>query len=282
MNGEAILFWLFAFLTCGGALAVVFTQNVVRMAFWLIISLGSVSALFFLANADFVAAAQLIIYVGGTVILLIFGVMLTASGPNSKIKTSPAEILTAGAIGAIFFSMLLSTVASVDWNSTRIKLVDITTEKFEEVKKAEAKSNELLENAYSFNELRKVYQLDAKQYHQNTKQPLTNAELTQLDRLWVKHGLTFVPHSDKGGTTRPLGMSFLGVRPDRDLGKSGSQIISPGFVMPARKSIGGTTSVLSTGYLLPFEIVSVHLLVVLIGASYLARAKRRVQVEDDK
>ncbi len=34
---------------------------------------------------------------------------------------------------------------------------------------------------------------------------------------------------------------------------------------------------LSSGYLLPFEIVSVHLLVVLIGAAYLARAKRRVE-----
>ena len=36
---------------------------------------------------------------------------------------------------------------------------------------------------------------------------------------------------------------------------------------------------LGTGYLLPFEVVSVHLLVVLVGAAYLARAKRRVAAE---
>ena len=40
--------------------------------------------------------------------------------------------------------------------------------------------------------------------------------------------------------------------------------------------VGGHHGELSTGYLLPFEIVSVHLLVVLIGAAYLARAKRRI------
>jgi hypothetical protein len=50
-------------------------------------------------------------------------------------------------------------------------------------------------------------------------------------------------------------MSFLGARPDRDLSTDKTR--------------------LSPGYLLPFEIVSVHLLVVLIGAAYLARAKRR-------
>ena len=52
-------------------------------------------------------------------------------------------------------------------------------------------------------------------------------------------------------------MSFLGLRPDKDLDRKGA------------------SSGLSTGYLLPFEIVSVHLLVVLVGAAYLARAKRR-------
>ena len=49
-------------------------------------------------------------------------------------------------------------------------------------------------------------------------------------------------------------MSLLGLRPDRDLDGDGDQK--------------------SAAYLLPFEIVSVHLLVVLIGAAYLARAKR--------
>ena len=59
----------------------------------------------------------------------------------------------------------------------------------------------------------------------------------------------------EGSTLRPLGLSLLGARPELDLGSGASS--------------------LSTGYLLPFEIASVHLLVVLVGAAYLARAKRR-------
>ena len=77
------LFLLFATSTCLGAIAVVISQSVVRMAFWLVVSLGSVAGLFFLADADFVAATQLLIYVGGTLVLLIFGIMLTPSGPRS-------------------------------------------------------------------------------------------------------------------------------------------------------------------------------------------------------
>ena len=64
------------------------------------------------------------------------------------------------------------------------------------------------------------------------------------------------PATPTGGTVRPLGLTFIGLRPDRDLGAD-------------------TDGRLSTGYLLPFEIISIHLLVVLIGAAYLARAKRR-------
>ena len=102
MSGENFLFSVFAILTCVSALAVVLSQTVVRMAFWLVISLGSTAALFFLANADFVGAAQLLIYVGGTLVLLVFGVMLTASGPYMKIGTSAGETVVAGLLGLLF------------------------------------------------------------------------------------------------------------------------------------------------------------------------------------
>ena len=60
---------------------------------------------------------------------------------------------------------------------------------------------------------------------------------------------THFDDQSEGNTLRPIGFALLGLRPD----------------MPG----GGA------GYLLPFEIASVHLLVVLVGAAYLARAKRR-------
>ena len=54
-----LLFYIFAIATCAGAVAVVLSQNVVRMAFWLVVSLGSAAGLFFLANADSVSYTHL-------------------------------------------------------------------------------------------------------------------------------------------------------------------------------------------------------------------------------
>ena len=191
MSDESLLFTVFALTTCLSALAVVFSQTVVRMAFWLVISLGSTAALFFLAKADFVGAAQLLVYVGGTLVLLVFGVMLTASGPYLKIATSPGEIVMGGIVGLLFLFVVFASLNGVKWREPAL------------------------------------------------------AASSAAD-----------PVVATGDTLRPLGLSFLGSRPDQDL--------------------AGDGDVLSPGYLLPFEIVSVHLLVVLIGAAYLARAKRRL------
>lgn len=194
MSGPDLLFWVFAIATAGCAVAVVLAQSVVRMAFWLILSLGSTAGLFFLLNADFIGAAQLLVYVGGTLVLLIFGVMLTASGPFLSMKTSPGEAVLSGFLGFALLALIYTSVCSTDW--------------------------------------------------QNVGPPAPRAGLSE--------GFN---DTGEGNTTRPLGMSLLGLRPDKDL--------------------GARNTVLSSGYLLPFEIASVHLLVVLIGAAYLARAKRR-------
>ena len=79
INWHSVFFLLFGALTCLAALGVLFSSNIVRMAFYLIISLGATAGLFFLAGAHFVGAMQIMIYVGGTLVLLIFGVMRNMS-----------------------------------------------------------------------------------------------------------------------------------------------------------------------------------------------------------
>lgn len=206
MSIANFLFWVFAATACCTAVAVVVSQNVVRMAFWLILSLGSTAGLFFLLNADFVGAAQLLVYVGGTLVLLIFGVMLTASGPFISIKTSPGDGLLAAIVGFSLLGLLMSSACAVKWNEL------------------------------------------------SSAQPSAEA---------LPAGYNPV---QEGNTTRALGFSFLGLRPDRDLGPA-----------EGAKSNAGVGR--SVGYLLPFEIASVHLLVVLIGAAYLARPKKRKDAE---
>ncbi len=230
---EFILFWLFAILTCGGAVSVCVSQNVVRMAFSLVLTLGSTAVLFLLLGADFVGATQLLVYVGGTLVLLVFGVMLTATGPFTRIKTSAADGILSGLIGVAFLFIVASTVTSVDWDGGNGVAQKIA-------------------------------------YGSHAKA--------------VEGG--FNP-AQQGNTTRQLGLSFLSLRPDLDLNlgvpPASSEVPNTAPVVPGSPATGmpGMTSQsepkLSTGYLLPFEIVSVHLLVVLVGAAYLARTKRRTK-----
>ena len=183
INWHSVLFLLFAGLACGFAVGVVAADNVVRMALYLVFSLGATAGLFFLAGAEFLGAMLLMIYVGGTLVLLVFGVMLTAQAPFVSIKPSSSDRTLAAVAGASLLALLLTAAFSVD--------------------------------------------------------------------AWMAPGAGVVP----APTATPLGMALVGVRVDTP---------------PSGSPSGG-----HAGYMLPFEIVSVHLLVVLVGAAYLARAKRR-------
>src|SRR6266446_3123788 len=103
---HAFLFWVLGLLTALCAIAVVVTQNIVRSATWLLFTLGGTSGIFFLLGADFVGATQLLVYVGGTLVLVIFGVMLTAQGPFITMKTSAAEWAISGLVGLLLFGVL--------------------------------------------------------------------------------------------------------------------------------------------------------------------------------
>jgi NADH-quinone oxidoreductase subunit J len=190
IDWQTLFFALFALMACGFALAVLFSSNIVRMAFSLVLSLGAVAGLFFLAGAEFVGAMQLMIYVGGTLVLLVFGVMLTAQSRFVHMKAGGGEWVVALVLGSALLFLLLRTAFTVgDWQTAHPAP--------EQVKLAESK------------------------------------------------------------TTTTIGLALSGVRLDKD--------------QAAHRPRNSRS-----GYLLPFVIVSVHLLVVLIGAAYLARAKRRV------
>jgi NADH:ubiquinone oxidoreductase subunit 6 (subunit J) len=184
INWHSFFFLLFAAIACGFAVAVAAADNVVRMALYLVLSLGATAGLFFLAGAEFVGAMQLMIYVGGTLVLLVFGVMLTAQEPLVSIKGSGRDRVLAGIVGVALLAVLLQAAFSVE--------------------------------------------------------------------TWRKPAAGVV--ADPAAT--PIGMALVGVRVDE----------------PA---VGAPAGAKRPGYFLPFEIVSVHLLVVLVGAAYLARAKRR-------
>ena len=156
------------------------------------LSLAATAGLFFLAGADFVGAMQLMIYVGGTVVLLIFGVMLTSQERFVEMKTNAGDWVKAFFAGGALLAVLVSAALSIPaWQG--------------------------------------------------------------IDR----DEAAAVPVQK---TATPLGMGLLGARVDK-------------LDQPDETKRAGMG-----GYLFQFEIVSVHLLVVLVGAAYLARAKRKQSV----
>lgn len=75
---STIVFWFFVALTCTSAFVVVFNKRIIYSAFALMFTFFGVAALYLFLSADFLAAAQILIYVGGILTLIIFGVFLTA------------------------------------------------------------------------------------------------------------------------------------------------------------------------------------------------------------
>ncbi len=172
MNLAVVLFAAVAAVTATGAVGVAASRSMVRAGVWLLFTLVGVAGVYFLLGAEFLGAAQLIVYVGGTLVLVVFGVMITNQGPFAVLATKRMEWVIGGVLAAGLFALLVKASLNI---ATPPQPLDVISP-----------------------------------------------------------------------TVSELGMSFLGIE---EGGKS---------------------------YLLPFEIVSVHLLVVLIAAAYLARAKRRV------
>jgi NADH-quinone oxidoreductase subunit J len=77
MTAEAVVFWAFAIVTVGSAAVVVLSRTLIYSAFALLFTFFGVAGLYVLLGADFLAATQLLVYVGGILVLLLFGVMLT-------------------------------------------------------------------------------------------------------------------------------------------------------------------------------------------------------------
>ena len=167
----AVLFAIVAGLTAASALGVLIHRGVVRSALSLLFTLVGVALCYFLLGAEFLGAAQLIVYVGGTLVLVAFGGMLTEAGPFAGPRVPAVGWVVGGGVAVGLFALLASA----------------------------------------------------------------SLRLAQ-------------PPAAPGGPlpgVAALGLGFLGVTAG-----------------PADRS-----------FVFPFEIVSVHLLVVLVGAAYLARAK---------
>jgi len=107
----------------------VFSRNVIYSAVGLLFAFFGVAAIYVLLGADFVAVAQILIYVGGILVLLIFGVMLSQKVTSVDIKNGAVQIVPAIlVVGGVLF-ILIRVLLSTPWGAAsgrNIQDVDLT------------------------------------------------------------------------------------------------------------------------------------------------------------
>ncbi len=95
---EAVFFWIFSIAAIFAGLLTVMARNAVHSALFLISSLLAVAALFVLAGAEFIAGVQILVYVGGVMVLFLFVIMLVNVGAeergNQPIMNKPRQVTT--------------------------------------------------------------------------------------------------------------------------------------------------------------------------------------------
>jgi len=115
MNLFDIIFYVTAIITIGSAGVVVFSRNIAYAAFALLFTFSGAAIIYVLLNADFIAVTQLLIYVGGILVLLIFGVMLTTNLTNVDLNAQTLKALPATIVTAVVSALLVSTMVSTRW-----------------------------------------------------------------------------------------------------------------------------------------------------------------------
>jgi NAD(P)H-quinone oxidoreductase subunit 6 len=110
METQFVMFLLLAVATLVGAAGVALSRNIFWSAMGLLSSLVGVGGLYVLLSADFIAITQVLVYIGGVLVLIIFAVMLTSQ--IRDVNVSNRSLGLAGGF-AVFFvvSLLLSFVA---------------------------------------------------------------------------------------------------------------------------------------------------------------------------
>ncbi len=116
MNVEAMAFYVFAGITLASAIGVAVSRNIVRTATCLLGTLGSVAALYFVLHANLLAAIQLIVYAGGTLVLIVFGVMLTSKSPWMIFSPTRGQVVAGVVVAALIVVGLTSLTLSADWS----------------------------------------------------------------------------------------------------------------------------------------------------------------------
>lgn len=271
------IFYVFAAVAVAGAVAVAASRNIVRSAFALLAVLFSTAGLYALMRADFIAGVQVLVYVGGILVLIIFAVMLTHRITDVKLSNESAPGPAAFcACLCLLFSLAVVVLFAGRWKRDPEPVRARAGETAElELRQYQADGRTGIERGGGTCEERVVLEVSC-------RRPVEGASEVEVE--WTPEGgKAFVRAVALGadGTAR-LDLGGLEERPYnwrvRLVGGDGKGLT--GWIPyaeggPAFRVYRGLTRplgyALAGPYLFAFEAISVLLLAALVGAAYLAR-----------
>ena len=122
------IFIILAITTVLSSIYVVTSKNLVRSAVALFFTLFGMAGFYVMLYADFVAGAQILIYVGGVLVLIIFGVMLTNKMDKPSIANSSRNQIVAGIVSIVFFMVQAIVILTTPWENDGVVLDETVKE----------------------------------------------------------------------------------------------------------------------------------------------------------
>lgn len=118
MTSVEIMFFVFIFMAIAGVIGILLTRNVFKGALFLLVCLLSIAALYVLLSAEFVAITQILIYAGGIVVVLIFGIMLTSRISGKPLRVTNGNIFSGALVSIALLAVLINLIADNPGSST--------------------------------------------------------------------------------------------------------------------------------------------------------------------
>jgi NADH:ubiquinone oxidoreductase subunit 6 (subunit J) len=119
MSLAQVLFYVMGFITIASALFVASTKNLVRSIFMFFITLFALAGLYVLALADFVAITQIVIYVGGILVLILFAFMLSGKEALNVLQKQNSKFVSLNKLFSLVLAILfLFVMLNVIWKTS--------------------------------------------------------------------------------------------------------------------------------------------------------------------
>lgn len=121
-------FYTFGAAAMAGGLGLILARNVFHSALFLVVTLGSVAGVFVILGADFLAAVQVLIYIGAVMILVLFAMMLTPQSSEATDLTGAFQALAGVVVAATVFIVVAAVLLTTQWpNATAAPSIQGTT-----------------------------------------------------------------------------------------------------------------------------------------------------------